>query len=594
MESARGVIRCIRSRSLKVKVFEEECREAHVIAETIGDVLVAMEARRIEGREVVERFEEALREILGVVEACTTTRHGACLARLCGAIAKLRDALDTFFFDAKDFVSVEDGREMTKSLLDKLQRPGELDVIEAANELVLAADGEARVAAARSLAAACEDVAAPKCDAGTIVVLVRMLQDSSSSEVAARALGALARSEDVRVSIKLRGGIEALVRAVATRTAAAAAAAKALGNIATNNAINQAAVSEAGGIPFLVALLTSSSGSEEAAFALGVLASRNARAIARAGAVGPLCRLLLDGQARATAAFAVGSLAAAGHRDKRAIPPLVNLLLADEDEEEQCAANAALALAALAAGPDACCCAASRREIARRGALPPLICLVEGGNDEAKHNAARALCHLAVDARVRTAIGRLGAIPPLVRLAESGDAAAIQALGELARDNRANRAAILQSGAIPPLVALAKKGIDVASALGTLARNDNDDVALALGIPVLVDLAKNGTEDAKKWAAAALENLAQNHVVAIARAGGIPPLVALADAGARDAKLHAAAALATLAVNPNTQIAIARAGGIPALERLAKLGPTQRARRHARDALDKLNNQPWW
>ena len=74
-------------------------------------------------------------------------------------------------------------------------------------------------------------------------------------------------------------------------------------------------------------------------------------------------------------------------------------------------------------------------------------------------------------------------------------------------------------------------------------------IAAAGGIAPLVDLVRDGSADAKKYAAGALNNLAGNaaNAAAIAAAGGVAPLEQLARDGEEDAKEWAAAALWILA-----------------------------------------------
>ena len=111
--------------------------------------------------------------------------------------------------------------------------------------------------------------------------------------------------------------------------------------------------------------------------------------------------------------------------------------------------------------------------------------------------------------------------------------------------------------------------------LGNLVRNNARSRALiaeAGGIPLLVELLRDGSAKAKKEAAWALGNLACNAAnrIAIAEAGGIPPLVELLRAGSAKAKEEAAWALGNLAPNAANKILIAEAGGVPALVELLR------------------------
>jgi len=123
--------------------------------------------------------------------------------------------------------------------------------------------------------------------------------------------------------------------------------------------------------------------------------------------------------------------------------------------------------------------------------------------------------------------------------------------------------------------------------------NANNQVAIAAaaGIAPLVQLAIDGTPEAKEQAAGALGHLAAKNAdnqVAIAAAGGIEPLVQLAIDGTLEAKRNAAGALANLAAdNVDNQVAIAAAGGFEPLVQLATDG-TPEAKRNAAGALGHL------
>jgi vacuolar protein 8 len=112
-------------------------------------------------------------------------------------------------------------------------------------------------------------------------------------------------------------------------------------------------------------------------------------------------------------------------------------------------------------------------------------------------------------------------------------------------------------------------------------------IAEAGGIPLLVELLRDGSADAKLWAAAALGNLVQNNTirVMVAAAGGIPPLVdLLRDTKSGGGKLVIARVLRNLAHinhanlvaiasdNHANAVAIAVAAGLEALVALARRG----------------------
>jgi vacuolar protein 8 len=107
-------------------------------------------------------------------------------------------------------------------------------------------------------------------------------------------------------------------------------------------------------------------------------------------------------------------------------------------------------------------------------------------------------------------------------LREGDDAAkyqAARALVGLACYGGANKVAVAVAGGIPPLVELLRDGgadakVEAALALGYLAYKNNANrvrIAEAGGIPPLVDLLRDGSAEAKTLAAWALRNLASDN-----------------------------------------------------------------------------------
>ena len=117
-----------------------------------------------------------------------------------------------------------------------------------------------------------------------------------------------------------------------------------------------------------------------------------------------------------------------------------------------------------------------------------------------------------------------------------------------------------------------------AEALHVLARNNANSVLIAAAgaIPPLVELLRDGSADAKRWAARALGCIAyydDANKVLIAEAGAIPPLVELLRDGSADAKWWAAWALFSLARNNDANaVAVAVAIGFDAVVELARDG----------------------
>ena len=242
------------------------------------------------------------------------------------------------------------------------------------------------------------------------------------------AFGSVARQE----AITRAGGIEPLVALVRTgSTEAKHYAAHVLCILAQLNAANsQAAIASAGGIEPLVALLQA--GVPMAASALGTLAQNNTdnqAAIVRAGAINPLIALLDGGPTGAGAAYAANTLG----------------FLAADNADIQTA-------------------------IMLEGAIDPLVRLLQIGNAEAQGDAALALCKLALDnADAQAAITRAGGIEQLVALLLAGSVevtglmSAACVLGALAEDNTDNQAAIVRFGGREALEELASRGIGFAA-----------------------------------------------------------------------------------------------------------------------------------
>ncbi|KAJ8599422.1 hypothetical protein CTAYLR_008006 [Chrysophaeum taylorii] len=276
-------------------------------------------------------------------------------------------------------------------------------------------------------------------------------------------------------------------------------------------------------------------------------------------------------------------------RELGAIPLLVELGMSGSDRAKR---NVARVLSQLACNDE------NKKTIAKAGAIPVLVKLVEGGNDNdaAREWAAGTLQDLAVNDENKISIANAGAIPVLVKLAKDGtDGAKTRATGALLNlaCNSENQIAIANAGAIPVLIELAEGGNDAArenaaGAMGNLAVNAENQIAIAKAgaIPVLVKLTKDGNDAARKNAPGALAYLAVNaeNKIAIAKAGAIPVLVKVARDGDEEARENAAAALSNLALNDENKIAIAKAGAIPVLVKLARDG-NEEARMNAAAAL---------
>jgi vacuolar protein 8 len=184
-------------------------------------------------------------------------------------------------------------------------------------------------------------------------------------------------------------------------------------------------------------------------------------------------------------------------------------------------------------------------------------------------------------------------IDGLVSVLTDGDdvakAAAARALfnlvmrGSLSWSTRA-KAAIAEAGGIPLLVELVRDGSadakwHAARVLGHFPLGNDANgilVAEAGAIPPLVELLRDGNAVAKASAAWALCNLARGNdanKVLIAAAGAIVPLFELLRDGHAAVKMQAGSALLSLAINNDANaVAIAAAVGLDALVQLARSG----------------------
>ena len=226
---------------------------------------------------------------------------------------------------------------------------------------------------------------------------------------------------------------------------------------------------------------------------------------------------------------------------------------------------------------------------------------LRGADAEAQLEAAEKLRWLAQEDfsnDEKASIAAAGAITPLVELLSGStpkiQAAAADALWNLAASDDDNRVLIAEAGGIPALVELLRSSDPevqrrAARALWNLALNANNKalIAEAGGIPPLVSYLTTGTEGTQWIAAAALGNLmadwlfvepevvpmpeatevAEANRALIAAAGAIPPLIALLLSG-RLAAESAPHALRPLSSSEDTRVAIVEAGAIPVLAKL--------------------------
>lgn len=427
------------------------------------------------------------------------------------------------------------------------------------------------------------------------------LLDSAGAKAKENSVGAIKElcrnSKENQLYIAREGGIPKLVGVLlgfsgTTMKEIAAVklctlAASAIKEMAKGNRKNQDAISNAGAIVPLVAMLGSPAPQMQAnaAGALANLARNhvdNQAAVAKTGAVAPLCTLVREGSAETKdeSAKALWSLSSdnAPNKDMIAklggIDPLVGLLVSGTTEKSQiCCAGA---LAALAAKHSE-----NRQLIAKR-----LVGLLGSSAARAPDRAVRVLltCSLFTSDSPsnQVAIAKGGGIPPLITWLGSGGAAtqaqAAHALLCLAIDNATTQILIAKGNGIPPLISMVKRSAPAtqeyaARALWHLASQAENQVLIsdAGGIKPLVGMLSTEGENAAELAAIIMVRLSRaNQEVStmIAETGGIIPLVKLVTNGTPGGQQQAASALSELALVSKNRDLIADAGGIEPLIKL--------------------------
>ena len=403
---------------------------------------------------------------------------------------------------------------------------------------------------------------------------------------------------------EIRKAIEVLTNLEASHTEKQDAAVG-LANLANENDQNRVAIAAAGGIPALVALVTSSSKASkiQAASALGSLAfgnSQNKMAVAAAGGIPPLVAMVTNGSdsTKERAVAALVTLATDNAQNQvtiaaeGAIPPIVALVTNGSSSVKREAAHALTTLASDNAQ--------NKVSIAAEGGIPPLVALVKHGSRIAKLEAAKALRNLSDENKQNcAAIAAAGGVPPLAALMTPASAAsqtasaasqtATRALINMAvLDNQCCAAMASSAEVRAAIEGVAKDGTpenrDWAERLARELDSANDPVPKITGglsvekLKAEIQTLETGKEDQKAKGAEQLGNwaaLSDENRVAITREGGAEALVGLVVTGSDDAKWHSARALRHLSNNDKAKKAIVKAGGIATLEVVVRHGKGQ-------------------
>jgi vacuolar protein 8 len=296
-------------------------------------------------------------------------------------------------------------------------------------------------------------------------------------------------------------------------SADAATTARGAWSISKASAAAALAITDAGALQPLVALLQAGTDAGKAAAAsalwnLSTEPSLRSR-IADAGALQPLTALLQAGTdaGKAAAAGALKNLALESSlrsriADANALQPPVALLRAGTDAAKTTVAGV---LWNIAIEPSL------RSRIADAGALQPLVALLQAGTDAAKTTVAGVLWNIAIEPSLRSRIADAGALQPLVALLLAGNEYAASALGMIVKQV-ALRPAALECGMLEVLVSQIPTcndafGRHARALLSSLAEEpDLLDLILAAGAPSALAEAA-AARGGHSWAADALLKL---------------------------------------------------------------------------------------
>ncbi|KAJ9153122.1 hypothetical protein P3X46_026599 [Hevea brasiliensis] len=230
-----------------------------------------------------------------------------------------------------------------------------------------------------------------------------------------------------------------------------------------------------------------------------------------------------------------------------AIPVLVNLLTAEDVSIQENAVTAILNLSIYEN---------NKGLIMLAGAIPSIVQILRAGSVEARENAAATLFSLSLGDENKIIIGASGAIPALVELLENGSPRgkkdAATALFNLCI-YQGNKGRAVRAGIIPALLKMLtdsrnSMADEALTILSILASNKDAKVAIvkASTIPVLIDLLRTGQPRNKENAAAILLSVCKRepeNLACISRLGAVISLIDLAKSGTERAKRKATSLL---------------------------------------------------
>ena len=451
---------------------------------------------------------------------------------------------------------------------------------------------------------------------GGIKGLLQILGSGKAQEHAARAISCVAhRNGIVQAEVCQGDGVAKLLSMLSDRNieaqirAAAALGVLAQGEDGLGQRRTQNAISKAGGIGPLLAMMNAvpvvHEAVAESAKAIAEVARRN-RAnqdqIAQMGGIKPLVELIQQGHApdfvQQNAALALTEICRRNEPNQTAVQDLGGIgqlvVLLKNSGKSSVEAEVAGALWTISVNH-----AANKVSIASAGAIPTLCGLLASPNERAQSHASSALASLAFE----NVENQKQESPLLVGLLASKDEKtqklAAKALWRMIKENPDSHTIIAKAGGAEASVKLLRDGSPTARkyALWSLSlaidKESQETVSVTGGVKPLVASLSSSNVTVAEQASAALAKLAEANKKTqkeIASAGGIAPLIALIDLNASDVcQQHAAAALAELALLRANKTAIDRAGGISPLVSLLLCDESKSAKQYAASALARLS-----
>ncbi|CAI9768116.1 unnamed protein product [Fraxinus pennsylvanica] len=240
--------------------------------------------------------------------------------------------------------------------------------------------------------------------------------------------------------------------------------------------------------------------------------------LAEAGAIPILVKLLTsaDGQIQDNAVTCVLNLSIYDNNKglimlANAIPSIVQVLRSGSMEAKE---NAAATLFSLSLADE------NKIIIGASGAIPALVDLLQNGSSRGKKDAATALFNLCIYQGNKGRAIRTGIITALLKMLTDSNTCmvdeALTILSVLASHHEA-KSALIKASTIPVLITLLRTGLprnkeNAAAILLSLCKRDTENVACLSRLGALLplsELAKSGTERAKRKATLLLEQLSK-------------------------------------------------------------------------------------